>query len=179
MLTIEEIKEKYPKIYQAIFDEGRAAGMKEETDEAFSKGETAGYDKGKAEGLKLGAETECQRIKDVEAQALPGHENLIAELKFDGKTTGEQAAVQILQAENVMRETIRVQLEDDAPDAVGVAIPPEVDDMPVADDSLPVEERAKKKWDADAELRKEFLNDFKTYLAYSKAEDEGRVRVLN
>jgi len=178
MPTLAEMKEKYPDVYQSIFDEGEKAGLAKGHDEAVKQGETAGYDRGKAEGLKEGAETECKRIKDVEAQALPGHENLIAELKFDGKTTGEQAAVQILQAENVMRETKKVQLDDDAPDAVDAAIPPETETA-AGDENLPVEEKAKKKWDADAELRKEFLNDFNTYLAYAKADDDGRVKILN
>jgi hypothetical protein len=48
------------------------------------------------EGFTAGAEFERKRIQRVEEQALPGHEDLIATLKYDGHTTGEQAAVQVI-----------------------------------------------------------------------------------
>ena len=47
------------------------------------------------------AAAERQRINDVRAQGLPGHEALVETLAFDGKTTGAEAAVQILAAERV------------------------------------------------------------------------------
>lgn len=46
-----------------------------------------------------GATAERERIQGVRAQAMPGHEALIESLAFDGKTTGPEAAVQILAAE--------------------------------------------------------------------------------
>lgn len=46
-----------------------------------------------------GAQAERDRIQAVRAQALAGHEELIETLAFDGKTTGEQAAVAVLAAE--------------------------------------------------------------------------------
>lgn len=46
-----------------------------------------------------GAQAERDRIQAVRAQALAGHEDLIETLAFDGKTTGEQAAVAVLAAE--------------------------------------------------------------------------------
>jgi len=45
------------------------------------------------------AAAERQRINDVRAQSLPGHEALVEQLAFDGKTTGAEAAIQILAAE--------------------------------------------------------------------------------
>jgi len=56
-------------------------------------------------GFKAGAEAERKRIQSVEEQALPGHEDLVAKLKYDGHTTGEQAAVQVLAAERERRAT--------------------------------------------------------------------------
>jgi ribosomal protein L16 Arg81 hydroxylase len=55
------------------------------------------------EGFKAGAEAERKRIQSVEEQTLPGHEALIAKLKFDGHTTAQQAAVQVLAAERKKR----------------------------------------------------------------------------
>jgi len=59
-----------------------------------------------------GAAAERARIQAVEAQALPGHAALIAALKFDGKTTGPEAAVAVLQAERSARGTAAAALAD-------------------------------------------------------------------
>ncbi len=73
--------------------------------------EQAAYERGKADG----ATAERERIKAVEAQAVPGHEALIAELKFDGKTTGPEAAVKVLAAEKEKRAKTLGGLKADAP----------------------------------------------------------------
>lgn len=46
-----------------------------------------------------GAEQERARIQSVREQSMPGHEELIEALAFDGKTSGPEAAVQVLAAE--------------------------------------------------------------------------------
>jgi len=79
--------------------------------EAYERGKT----EGQAEGVGLGASQECQRIKAVEAQALPGHEKLIGELKFDGKTTGPEAAEKVLAADRAARLKAGEDLQRDAP----------------------------------------------------------------
>lgn len=178
MLTLEEIKDKYPKIYQAIFDEGKNAGYDEGHTNGVKEAEVVGFEEGKAEGIKEGAETERKRIQEVEAQLLPGHETLIEDLKYDGKTTGGEAAVQILQAENVLRTSVKDKLDADSPEPVVPAIPPETEGEKGEDANLPMKDKAKAKWEADAELRSEFLNDFDTYLAYLKADENGSVRIL-
>lgn len=72
-------------------------------------------EEGKTEGLQAGADAERARIRAVEAQALPGHEALIAEMKFDGATTGPEAAVRILAAEREKGGAMLAQLIADAP----------------------------------------------------------------
>lgn len=83
-----------------------------------------GYAKGKQDGMVEGASTERDRIRAVEAQALPGHEALIATLKYDGKSSGAEAAVQVLQAERVSRKQVVEALHSEAPKAVLAAEPP-------------------------------------------------------
>jgi hypothetical protein len=73
--------------------------------EAFEKGFSEGMGKGKADG----AEAERNRIKDVESQLLSGHEALIEILKYDGKSTGPEAAIQILKREKDLR---KVKMDD-------------------------------------------------------------------
>lgn len=65
-----------------------------------------------------GATAERQRIQDVNAQSIPGHEALIAGLAFDGKTTGPEAAVQVLSAHRAETEKVAGDLEGDAPEAL-------------------------------------------------------------
>ena len=59
----------------------------------------ADVDRARAEGHAAGATAERQRIADVRAQSLPGHEALVERLAFDGKTTGPEAATAVLKAE--------------------------------------------------------------------------------
>lgn len=65
-----------------------------------------------------GATAERQRIQDVNAQSIPGHEALIAGLAFDGKTTGPEAAVQVLSAHREESKKVAATLESDAPAAL-------------------------------------------------------------
>lgn len=152
-MNLEELRAAHPDLCVALVEEGRTIG------------------------LAAGAEAERNRIKDVEAQALPGHETLIASLKFDGKTTGPEAAVQVLSAERATGAERLKQIRSDAPTALPHAAAP-VDEAAAEDKTLPIEERAKAKWDASAETRAEFVK-FENYLAFAKAHEAGAVKVLN
>jgi signal peptide peptidase SppA len=85
---------------------------------AFERGKTAGKAEGKAEGLIEGATAERERILAIESHTLPGHEALVAALKADGKTSGPEAAVKILQAEQSKLANLAGQLKKDSPDPV-------------------------------------------------------------
>ncbi len=177
-MNIAEFKAKYPDLHNAIFKEGekegRAAGLVE--------GEAAGLEKGKAENQDQakadGATAERERIQSVETQSIPGHEKLIQKLKFDGKTTAGEAAIQMNQAEKVLRETVLTKLDKDAPDPVATVLVPDVETSAAKDENLPIEDRAKTAWDKDPDLRAEFLNRFDAYLAYVKADEAGQVKIL-
>lgn len=124
-----------------------------------------------------GAESERARILAVEEQALAGHEALVAEMKFDGTTTGPQAAARIVAAERERRVHQLQAVRDAAPEPLAQA--PATDDdraRPAAD--APIEDRAKHDWDADAKVRAEFGGAFSAYLAYRKAEEAGRARIF-
>ena len=62
-----------------------------------------------------GASAERARIQAIEAQAIPGHEALIATLKFDGKSTAGDAAMAVLAAEKQTRTAQAAALASDAP----------------------------------------------------------------
>jgi len=62
-----------------------------------------------------GASAERERIQAIEGQAIPGHEALIASLKFDGKSTAGDAAMAVLAAEKNSRSAAAAALASDAP----------------------------------------------------------------
>ena len=118
-LTAEEFKTLNPSAAQELFEQGRVAGLAAGLSEAKVKADEEGYAKGLEDGKKQGAESERARIKDVEAQALPGHAELVEQLKWDGQTTGPQAAVKILQAEKETRVIHLQKLKADAVQPLG------------------------------------------------------------
>lgn len=150
-ITLEGLKASHPSLFESI----RAIGFDD--------------------GVRAGAASESSRIKAVEAQALPGHEKLIESLKFDGKTTGPDAAAQVLQAEKGLRATALSTLRTEA-------------HLPLAQPSAPAlsapkqgldpasEEGMKGAWDGDAKLQGEFAGNFAAYVAYQKADAKGQVK---
>lgn len=147
-ITIEQIKAEAPDVAEAL----------------------------RAEGVTAGATAERERIQAVFGQSMAGHEDLIQTLAFDGKTSGAEAAVAVLGAEKTLRITALAARREDAPKAAPHAAAPSAP-VVAEDASLPLEERAKATWEADANLRKEF-GKFDTYFAYAKAHDSGSVKIL-
>lgn len=92
-MNLEQLKAEHPELVEAI-----AAETLQGQDEAVAAA--------RAEG----AEGERQRIADVRAQLIPGHEALIEQLAVDGKTTGPEAAVAVLNAERGLRSQTAEQL---------------------------------------------------------------------
>ncbi len=132
-----------------------------------------------------GASAERVRIQGVESALIPGHEALIAALKFDGQTTGGDAALAVNQAERAIRISQGSAAKADAPDPVKTAppatVPTSSEGQAAAEQqriaALPVEARCKAQWDTSATLRSEFTS-LDAFTALVKAEESGKVRVL-
>lgn len=126
------------------------------------------------------AQAECERIKSCEDAMLPGHEKLVASMKFDGKSTGSDVALAIVGAEQKLRKSNHQAFIENAPQVIDAApITGFADDRDDGnDESASVEDRAKQKWNSDSKLRAEFGEDFKSYLAFEKARDSGKVKIL-
>lgn len=135
---------------------------------------------GRNEGLLAGATAERERILAVEAQSIPGHEQLIAKLKADGKTTGAEAAVQVLAAEKAKTAARGQQSRADAPapltPTATVTGDPEPKPAPVQP-GVYDEAKLKAHYEADAATRAEFPT-LAAFLAFCKADASGRVRIL-
>ena len=133
-------------------------------------------------GFTAGAECERARIQAVEEQSMPGHEDLVAKLKFDGKTTGEQAAVQILAAERKQLAAIAADLRTDAgrpttnSPTEDTTRTSQVSDSTMSQDQI--SDVAKREWATNPKLHHEFTGEAQ-YVAFRKAEAAGRIRVLN
>jgi hypothetical protein len=164
--TAETFKAAFPEIHEEIYRAGFHAGASE------------GIKEGHEKGLAAGADAERERIRGVEKIAVPGHEALIGELKFDGKTTGPEAAVKVLEAEAALRKTKQESFVADAPKPATVAEAPadRKPDVEAEEEKLPLEQKAKNRWDRSPELRDEFfMGGFKSYLAYLKNEKNVRI----
>lgn len=155
-ITREQLAAESPELLQTILNEGRAQGATEER----------------------------ARIQAVEGALIPGHEALVNSLKFDGKTSGGDAALAVLAAEKTVRETQAAKLGKDAPNPVQQApassLPDDAAAKAKADAEarakLPLEERCKAEWEADASLHQEF-SSLAAYTAYEKASSKGLARV--
>jgi ClpP class serine protease len=140
----EELRAAHPDLCAALVEEGREAGF------------------------EAGAVAERKRIQDVEAQVLPGHEKLIASLKFDGKTTGPEAAALVVTAERGANEMRATALATERPAPAPSAEAPK-DEPKVNPKAVPgTEAEAKAKYEASAELQQEFKT-FAVYWAYAQA----------
>lgn len=130
-----------------------------------------------AELRAQGAQAERERVLAVQAQALPGHEALIARLAADGVTTGPEAAVAVLAAERALGANRARTLQDDAPDPVPFAAAPDPGEESGDDARLPIEQRCAARWERDQALHEEF-SSLAAYTAYVRSIDSGRARVL-
>lgn len=156
-LTREQLEAQHPELLKSVLAEGQAAG---------AAGERA-------------------RIQAVEAQALAGHDDLIAALKFDGKTTGPEAAAAVLGAERQLRTRAAADLAADAPKPVQVTGTPQADPGAAAaakaaaaeEAALPLEARCEAQWTRDAAVRQEF-GTLSAFMAYTRAAEAGRVKRL-
>jgi signal peptide peptidase SppA len=130
-----------------------------------------------AEGHATGAAAELTRIQAVLASGLPGHEALVQQLAFDGKTSGPEAAMQVLTAERAKRGQVLAEIEATAPKPAPHAPAPAAA-LPDADSGAPLEEQCKATWDKTPEVRQEF-GTLEVYTAFRQAEQAGQARILN
>ena len=161
LMDIKTLKAEHPELVAQIQAEARAEGEK--------IGEVA--------GRAAGMTAELERIKGVEAQTLPGHEALIATLKFDGRTTGPEAAIQILAAERAKTAGRLDALKSDADSAGKVpgTAAPDVTGSEASDESL--EDKCKAAWEKDPKVKAEFPS-LATYTAFERAKASGHLRMV-
>jgi hypothetical protein len=123
-----------------------------------------------------GASAERERILAIEANALPGHEELVAKLKGDPSVSADAAAGRMLQAEREARERQAQGIKGVEQHTGNVAAAP----TPAADTGQPkatTPDGWKAEWSNNEALQGEFATA-EDYAAFKQAEASGKVRVL-
>lgn len=161
-LTADYIAANFPSIASALTAQGREEAAGEINKASFN------------EGFKAGAEAERKRILSIEEVSMPGHDDLVRAAKEDGKTTAGDLAMRIVSAEKQRGSKKLKSMEEEA--GAQPAIQPSSDPVtPGADANAPVEDRAEAEWNGSPDIRTEFGSK-EAYVAYRKAEEEGRVK---
>ena len=125
-----------------------------------------------------GAQLERERIQAIEQQLIPGHEALINQLKYDGRTTGVEAAVKVLAAEKQQQSHMLTKLRTDsnlqisASDSLAAEM-----SQPCSTLSLSKEEQLAQEWLTNPVLQEEFMSQA-AYMAYRQAESQGLVKII-
>ena len=91
-MDLEMLKAEYPDLVQAI----------------------------RSEAIKEGADAERARIQSIEEIAMAGHEALVTAAKFDGITTAEMLAVQMVKAEKARNARMLDARQEDAKALAGL-----------------------------------------------------------
>lgn len=87
-MNLEELKSKYPEVYEAALNEGKVLGVAE--------GKQAGIE----EGTTAGAKAERERIEGIEGIKAEGHEKVIADNKFKPEATKDSVSALVLAAQD-------------------------------------------------------------------------------
>ncbi len=152
-ITIESLTTSNPEIVSAL--------------------EKQGYDKGFLAGKVQGQQDEVARIQGVKAQSIPGHEATVEKMMFDGKSTGADVAIAIIQEQKVAQEMGLEAFRKNAP--------PVLEDIPAPDlkkDKKPEKMTLQEKWDNNVDgVADEFLS-FDDYQAFTAANDKGLIKTL-
>jgi signal peptide peptidase SppA len=130
------------------------------------------------------AAAERARIQGVLGVALPGHEALVEDMAFDGRTSPGDAALAVNTAERTALKTAGATLRAERPAAVvgaslgdPLAAAAAAAAEKQAEPTGTVEERARTTWDRDASLRNEFVS-VESFTSWFKANDRGAIKVL-
>jgi signal peptide peptidase SppA len=167
-ITREQLAADQPDLLESLLAEGHAAGLAEASADQDAKMEAAKAEHAKALAEAVAAET--ARVKGVLAAGLAGHEALTEQLAFDGKTTPEQAALQINQAEKAKGTARLAELAKErggaavahGGDPVGGAAPASKDDL-------------RARWESRPSLR----NLYGSFEAYEKACEQAEAAAAN
>ncbi len=147
-LTVEKLTETAPELVESLREEG------------------------KKEGLQAGMKAERARIAGIREAAFEDMEELTAKFVEDGVSV-EDATRRFNEREKERKADKLADLQKSAPKTTGPGTPEEEE----GGSNLSVEEKAKREFAKSAELQDEFGSEG-IYVAFMKADAEGRVKIL-
>ena len=150
-VDLETLKTEHPETYALAVAEGQAAGA------------------------LAAAESERERIKAIEALAMPGHESLIASMKYDPTATAASVALAVVAAEKTQREAQQAALKNHTPLPLEASAPPLSGGGAEASPPKTDAEKWTNEWSASAELQAEFP-DASIYVTYKQGVKDGRIK---
>jgi capsid assembly protease len=130
------------------------------------------------EGIATGKKEELERIKAVESNALEGHESLIEKLKFDGVTSGAEAAQAVLNAEKKITAQAKTDLDEGATEPAP-QVSDATSDRDVDLESMSITERAECMWDTNADKVRDIYLSKEQFVAFYEADSEGMLKIKN
>lgn len=169
-LNIETLKAERPDLHDAVFAEGKSAGIKEGEEKGRAEGKAEGVkegeEKGKGDGITTGIDQERARILSImdSAKAIPVQGDMMIQAIKDGT----KADVALNQFKDAHLETIKAG----SPASPGISN----DGHDVDTEGMSLEEKCKKEWETKADIRKEFAS-LETYTGWRRAESKGRVKI--
>lgn len=113
-------------------------------------------------GIELGAVAERERIEGVKAQSIPGYEEKIEAMMFDGKTTAEQAAVQLVKAMKDQGQSIAASIQQTQ--------------APVTDEFEDQRDPEQKAWDKNEGGVRDKFSNYANYQAYNRGVKLGHIK---
>ena len=163
-ITAAMIAIQFPTVADALRAEGRARAE-------------AGSAQAIQEARETSAAAERARILGIHDVAIPGYEALANDAIATGKSPSDFAYGQALaQKKAGSKHLAALAADDKALPVVVQDTAPTVAPVRAEDPNLPLEDRAKVAWECSSDLRAEFAGNFAPYLAFRRADEDGRVR---
>lgn len=174
--SVAALRAAYPDLCAQISTEAAAAASSTATEAALAAART--------EARTEGAAGELARIQGIQAALIPGHEALVAQFIADGRTSPGDAALAINAAEKKLRGATIENLRADGSTGPAAAATPaapapsaQTAEQLLADKTIPVADRCKAAFDADAKIRATH-GTLARFTAYQTALEAGLIRVL-
>jgi ClpP class serine protease len=114
--------------------------------------------------FKAGAEQERARILAVKENSIPGLEEQIESMMFDGETSGEQAAVAMLKAVKEQGAQVAAQIAQVQ--------------APISDEPVDSRDENQKAWDNNAGGCRDTFSSFANYKSYQEGVKKGAIRII-
>lgn len=147
-INVALINDKFPRVASAIIAQANestpaltAESFKNQYPDLAASFVAEGKDVGIDEGKIAGAKAEAGRVASIEAEAMPGYEDIVAAAKADGKSTAQDVKLAIFDAMKEKSVNAKKARSTDGVNLAKQVVELNADALPNADESA-AEKRA-------------------------------------